>query len=193
MTVKRFFLAGVLFATACGPATSAGDGDGGLSPDATGGDPRAAQCGRIVERARACSPASTCQINASMGLCMVYRPEFVAALEACSTRGCDAGSCQPPTNAPSAAFTAAVRAICTACPAIVGGPGATADACAASPMTAELFRGIIGGFDDATLTQLSACFTRLPSEPVACVAGVETCLGQTVPAYTALRACMPGP
>jgi hypothetical protein len=135
---------------------------------------------------------SACQLNASMGICMVSRPEFVTALEACSARGCDAGSCQPPAGAPSAAFTAAVRAICTACPTVAG-PGTTAEACAASPMTAELFRNVIGVFDDATLTQLTTCFARLPSEAAACIGGVDTCLGQTVPAYAALRACMPGP
>lgn len=193
MMVKRFFLVGALFVAACGPSTSTGDGDGGLFPDATGGDPRSAQCGRIVERSRACAMTSACQLSASMGICLRTRPEFVTALEACSARGCDAGSCQPPASAPSAAFNTAVRAICTACPAVVGGPGATAEACAASPMTAELFRSIIGTFDDATLTQLTTCFTRLPSDAAACIAGVDMCLGQTVPAYAALRACMPGP
>ena len=95
--------------------------------------------------------------------------------------------------APSSAFTALLRAICTACPAVSGSLSATVDACIASTTAAQILSGIVGLFDDATLTQLTTCFTRLPSDAAACIAGVDMCLGQTVPAYAALRACMPGP
>ncbi len=205
----RILVACALVLSACGPANGGGGGggDGGATPsDATpasdstpardamtSGGGRAAQCQRILTRTRACGSASECELNASMGICERSRPEVVDALEACSARGCDAGSCSPPMAAPSPAFTALLRAICTACPAVSGSLSATVDACIASTTAAQILSGIVGLFDDATLTAITPCLSRLPSELTACVSGFQVCIREAVPAYAALEMCSSRP
>ena len=200
----RILMVCALVLSACGPASGGGGGGGGdsgatpsdatpASDAMTSGGGRTAQCQRIVERSRACAAASECQLSATMGICERSRPEIVDALEACSARGCDAGSCRPPMTAPSAAYTALLRAVCTACPSIGGTAGATADACVASPTTAQYLSGVVGLFDDATLTALTPCLSRLPSDLTACVSGFDTCLREAVPAYAALAMCSSRP
>jgi hypothetical protein len=150
---------------------------------------RTAQCQRIVTRSRACGVATECQLNATMGICERSRPEIVDALEACSARGCDAGSCNPPMTAPSPAFTALLRTVCTACPSVSGSRNATVDSCIASSDTAQLLRSIVGLFDDEALTAITPCLSRLPSEITACVSGFQRCIGDVLPAYAALEMC----
>jgi hypothetical protein len=118
-----------------------------------------------------------------------HHREIVDALEACSARGCDAGSCNPPMTAPSPAFTALLRTVCTACPSVSGSRNATVDSCIASSDTAQLLRSIVGLFDDEALTAITPCLSRLPSEITACVSGFQRCIGDVLPAYAALEMC----
>ena len=52
---------------------------------------------------------------------------------------------------------------------------------------------IFGLFDDATLTAITPCISRLPSEPTACVSGFDACIREAVPAYAALAMCSSRP
>jgi hypothetical protein len=194
----RILVVFALVLSACGPANGGGGGGGGDSGVApsdamTSGGGLTAQCQRIVTRSRACGVATECQLNATMGICERTRPEIVDALEACSARGCDAGACNPPMTAPSPAFTALLRAVCTACPAVSGSLSATVDSCIASPDTPQLLRSIVGLFNDESLTAITPCLSRLPSEVTACVSGFQRCISDVVPAYAALEMCTSRP
>jgi hypothetical protein len=218
----RILVVCALVLSACGPASGGGGGgvgDSGAPPSdatpasdsmvvrdampasdstpasdvTTSGGGRTAQCQRIITSARACGRSSECELNAAVGICERSRPEVVDALERCSMLGCDAGSCNPPMRAPSPAFTALLGAICTACPAVSGSLSATVDACIASSQTEQILTGIFGLFDDATLTAITPCISRLPSEPTACVSGFDACIREAVPAYAALAMCSSRP